>query len=87
VRVQLVCKTLSSSRIIGGTVLASITSREKLIPGTLKMLIPGEFGFDGDLHGGGNVLSLANLHCASGIQKIPLANLLCAPGIKVIPVN
>jgi hypothetical protein len=87
VRVQLVCKTLSSSRIIGGTVLAGITSREKLIPDTPKMLIPGEFGFDGDLHAGGNVLSLANLHCASGIQKIPLANLLCAPGIKVIPVN
>jgi hypothetical protein len=44
------------------------------------MLIPGEFGFVGD-----NVLSLANLLCAPGIQKIPLANMLCTPGIKVIP--
>jgi hypothetical protein len=49
------------------------------------MLIPGEFGFAGDLHVGSNILSLANLLCVLGIQKIPLANLLCAPGIKVIP--
>jgi hypothetical protein len=49
------------------------------------MLIPGEFGFADDLHAGDNVLSLANLPYASGIQKKPLVNLLCAPGIKVIP--
>jgi hypothetical protein len=49
------------------------------------MLIPGEFGFADDLHAGDNVLSLANLPYAPGIQKIPLANLLCALGIKVIP--
>jgi hypothetical protein len=61
------------------------TSREKLIPGAPKMLILGEFGFAGDLHADGNVLSLVNLHYAPGIQKLPLANLPCAPGIKVIP--
>jgi hypothetical protein len=49
------------------------------------MLIPGEFGFASDLHAGGNVLSLANLHCAPGIQELPLANMHYAPGIKVIP--
>jgi hypothetical protein len=49
------------------------------------MLIPGEFGFAGDLHADGNVLSLANLHCAPGIKKLPLANFLYASGIKVIP--
>jgi hypothetical protein len=49
------------------------------------MLIPGEFGFASDLHAGGNVLSLANLHYAPGIQKLPLANLPYAPGIQVIP--
>jgi hypothetical protein len=62
-----------------------VTSREKLIPGAPKMLIPGEFGFASDLHAGGNVLSLANLLYAPVIQKLSLANLLCAPGIKVIP--
>jgi hypothetical protein len=51
------------------------TSREKLIPGAQKMLIPGEFGFASDLHAGGNVLSLANLHYAPGIQELPLANM------------
>jgi hypothetical protein len=61
------------------------TSREKLIPGAPKMLIPGEFGFASDLHAGGNVLSLTNLPYAPVIQKIPLANLLCAPEIKIIP--
>jgi hypothetical protein len=61
------------------------TSREKLIPGAQKMLIPGEFGFASDLHAGGNVLSLANLHCASGIQELPLANMHYAPVIKFIP--
>jgi hypothetical protein len=78
---------------------AVVTSREKLIPGAPKMLIPGEFGFASDLHAGGNVLSLANLLYAPVIQKLSLANLLyapvlqklslanllCAPGIKVIP--
>jgi hypothetical protein len=55
------------------------TSREKLIPVALKMLIPGEFGFAGDLHAGGNVLSLANLHCAPGIKKITAGEFsLCA---------
>jgi hypothetical protein len=49
------------------------------------MLIPGEFGFAGDLHASGNVLSLANLHCAPGIKNLPLANLHYAPGLKVIP--
>jgi hypothetical protein len=75
------------------------TSREKLIPGAPKMLIPGEFGFARDLHAGGNVLSLANLLYAPVIQKLSLANFLyalviqklslanflCAPRIKVIP--
>jgi hypothetical protein len=61
------------------------TSREKLIPGAHKMLIPGEFGFAGNLHAGDNVLSLANLHCAPGIKNLPLANLQYASGIKVIP--
>jgi hypothetical protein len=49
------------------------------------MLIPGEFGFVSDLHAGGNVLSLANLHCAPGIQEFLLANMHYAPVIKVIP--
>jgi hypothetical protein len=49
------------------------------------MLIPGEFGFVGDLHAGGNILSLANLHCALGIKKLSLENFLYAPGIKLIP--
>jgi hypothetical protein len=79
--------------------LLSYTSRENLIPGAPKMLIPIEFGFTSDLHAGGNVLSLANLLYAPVIQKLSLANLLyalviqklslanlvCAPGIKVIP--
>jgi hypothetical protein len=64
-----------------------ITSREKLVPGAHKMIIPGEFGFVGDLHAGGNFLSLANLHCALGIKKLPLANLHYAPRIKVILAN
>jgi hypothetical protein len=63
----------------------TITSREKLIPGAPKMLIPGEFGFASDQHADGNVLSLAILLYAPVIQKLSLANLLCAPGIKVIP--
>jgi hypothetical protein len=50
-------------------------ARKMLIPGAQKMLIPGEFGFASDLHAGGNVLSLANLHCAPGIQELPLANM------------
>jgi hypothetical protein len=66
--------------IVQQTCNATRTSREKLIPGTHKMLIPGEFGF-----AGGNVLSLSNLHCAPGITKLPPANLHYAPGIKVIP--
>jgi hypothetical protein len=49
------------------------------------MLIPGEFGFAGDLYADGNILSLANLHCATGITKLPPANLHYALGIKVIP--
>jgi hypothetical protein len=65
--------------------LVTCTSREKLIPGAQKMLIPGEFGFASDLHADGNVLSLANLHCAPGIQELPLANMHYAPGINVIP--
>jgi hypothetical protein len=53
-----------------------LTSRENLIPGAPKMLIPGEFGFASDLHAGGNGLSLANLLYALVIQKLSLANLL-----------
>jgi hypothetical protein len=49
------------------------------------MLIPGEFGFASDLHADDNVLSLANLHCAPGIQEFLLANMHYAPVIKVIP--
>jgi hypothetical protein len=65
--------------------MVPITSREKLIPSAQKMLIPDEFGFASDLHAGGNVLCLANFHCAPGIQELPLANMHYAPGIKVIP--
>jgi hypothetical protein len=61
------------------------TSREKLIPRAPKMLIPGEFGFAGDLRADDNVLSLTNLHCAPRIKKLLLANFLYASGIKVIP--
>jgi hypothetical protein len=68
-----------------GECIEMVTSREKLIPSAHKMLIPDEFGFAGDLHTGGNVLSLANLHGAPGIKNSPLANLHYAPGIKVIP--
>jgi hypothetical protein len=53
------------------------TSREKLIP--------GEFGFAGDLHAGGNVLIPGEFTLCAGDKKLALANFLYAPGIKVIP--
>jgi hypothetical protein len=49
------------------------------------MLIPGEFGFAGDLHAGGNVLSLANLHCAPGIKKFTAGEFALCAGDKSYP--
>jgi hypothetical protein len=48
---------------------ASLTSREKAIPGALKWLIPGAFRFTGDLHAGGNAYRWRILQFA-GDKKI-----------------